>query len=193
MAVVGILSPDSVSTYTQTIDKCWDEVYSAPNGATVMCSVLNGLRLSFINSEEFSSRTCQSGLVYRGATSYSTQGNTSVGDWILYWWTVGQTHHILRHSSWESEEHVTSPPPYNGKKKQSCVYCKGDHFLSVCEVVTDVQKRLEIIKKGNLCYNCLGNHSHTGNSKFHCKICKHKHVHHTSQSLMLPSKLIRVI
>ena len=72
-----------------------------------------------------------------------------------------------------------NPPPYNRKKKQSCVYCKGDHFPSVCEVVTDVQKRLEIVKRGNLCYNCLGNHkvSHC-NSKFRCKICKHKH--HTS-------------
>lgn len=73
----------------------------------------------------------------------------------------------------------TNPPPYSGKKKQSCVYCKGDHFPSACDVVTDVQKRLEIVKRGNLCYNCLGNHKVSlCNSKFRCKNCKRKH--HTS-------------
>ena len=67
----------------------------------------------------------------------------------------------------------------NGKKKPLCVYCKGDHSPSMCEVVSDVQRRLDIVKKGNLCYNCLGNHKVSlCNSKFRCKNCRHKH--HTS-------------
>ena len=70
-------------------------------------------------------------------------------------------------------------PPSNGKKKPLCVYCKGDHSPSVCDVVNDVQKRLEIVKRGNLCFNCLGNHKVSlCNSKFRCRNCKHKH--HTS-------------
>ena len=57
--------------------------------------------------------------------------------------------------------------------------CKGDHFPSVCDVGTDVKKHLEIDKRGNLCYNCLGNHKVAlCKSKFRCKHCKHKH--HTS-------------
>ena len=51
------------------------------------------------------------------------------------------------------------PPPRNGKKKQLCVYCKGDHSSSICDIVKDIQKRLEIGKSRNLCFNCLSNHS----------------------------------
>ena len=59
------------------------------------------------------------------------------------------------------------------------MYYKGNRFPSVCDVVTDVQKSLEIVKRGNLCYNCLGNHKVAlCKSKFQCKHCKHKH--HTS-------------
>ena len=70
-------------------------------------------------------------------------------------------------------------PSSNGKKKPLCVYCKGDHSPSMCEVVSDVQRQLDIVKKGNLCYNCLGNQKVSlCNSKFRCKNCRHKH--HTS-------------
>ena len=70
-------------------------------------------------------------------------------------------------------------PPRNCKKKQLCVYYKGDHSSSVCDIVTDVQKRLEIGKRGNLCFNCLGNHKVSlCNSKFRYRNCKHKR--HTS-------------
>ena len=57
--------------------------------------------------------------------------------------------------------------PSNGKKSVICVYCKGKHSSIVCDVVTDSQKRLDIIKGENLRFNCLG--------KFRCKNCKHKH------------------
>ena len=52
--------------------------------------------------------------------------------------------------------HNSIPPPHNGKKKQLFMYCKGDHSSSVCDIVTVVQKRLEIGKRGYLCFNCLG-------------------------------------
>ena len=65
------------------------------------------------------------------------------------------------------------------KKKLACVYCRGSHSPTACNIVTDYQKHLEIVKKTNICFNCLGHHevSQCG-SKFCCKKCKHKH--HTS-------------
>ena len=70
-------------------------------------------------------------------------------------------------------------PINSDKKKLACVYCRGSHSLNARNVVTDYQKRLEIVKKANICFNCLGHHkiSQCG-SNFRCKRCKHKH--HTS-------------
>ena len=71
------------------------------------------------------------------------------------------------------------PLTSNGKKKLPCVYCKGEHSPNACTAVTDYQKRLDIVKKENLCFNCLGKHKISQcNSKFRCKRCSHKH--HTS-------------
>ena len=65
------------------------------------------------------------------------------------------------------------------KKKPLCIYCKGEHFPNVCTVVTDYQKRLDVVKRENLCFNCLGKHKISQcNSKFRCKHCNRKH--HTS-------------
>ena len=64
-----------------------------------------------------------------------------------------------------------------GKKKEPvCVFCKGTHPTYACETVTDHQKRLEIVKRDNRCFNCLAHHkvSHC-QSRFRCKKCKKKH------------------
>ena len=64
-------------------------------------------------------------------------------------------------------------------KKPTCVYCKGPHSSGTCEVVKDHQKRLDIIKQGKLCFNCLGHHKVSNcNSKYRCRKCGRKH--HTS-------------
>jgi len=40
--------------------------------------------------------------------------------------------------------------------KKSCLFCKSpSHAPSRCEVITDTQKRIEVVKKENLCFNCL--------------------------------------
>ena len=41
-------SLDSVSMYTQATDSCWAVIYSAPNGATAICSLLVGFKLSLM-------------------------------------------------------------------------------------------------------------------------------------------------
>ena len=38
------------------------------------------------------------------------------------------------------------------------VFCKGAHPTHACETVTDHEKRLEIVKRDNLCFNCLAHH-----------------------------------
>ena len=64
--------------------------------------------------------------------------------------------------------------------KKSCTFCKSPtHLTSRCDVITDTQKRITIVKKENLCFNCLGHHRISQcQSKYRCKLCKRKH--HTS-------------
>ena len=61
--------------------------------------------------------------------------------------------------------------------KKSCIFCKSpSHASSRCEVITDTQKRIEVVKKRNLCFNCLGHHKVSQcQSKYQCKFCKRKH------------------
>ena len=70
-------------------------------------------------------------------------------------------------------------PPHQGNNKDTCVFCKGLHFSAHCDVVRDAQQRLDIVKKGRYCFNCLG-HQRVLQcpSKLRCKMCRQKH--HTS-------------
>ena len=40
----------------------------------------------------------------------------------------------------------------NGRK---CVFCDGDHWSNKCRIVSDVQARKDLLKKGNRCFMCL--------------------------------------
>ena len=61
-------------------------------------------------------------------------------------------------------------------KKLVCTYCKGAHTANNCNVVTDPDKRLEIVKKERLCFNCLALHKVSEcKSKQSCKTCKRRH------------------
>ena len=68
---------------------------------------------------------------------------------------------------------------WDSKRKHPCVYCSGSHAPSICDVVTDQQKRLEIVKQKRLCLNSLAHHKISQcNSKFRWCRCTWKH--HTS-------------
>ena len=55
--------------------------------------------------------------------------------------------------------------------RASTTYMRSDKRL--------YQRQLDIVKKGNLCYNCFAHHKVSQcTSRFHCKKCKKKH--HTS-------------
>ena len=67
-------------------------------------------------------------------------------------------------------------PPHQGNNKNTCVFC---NFSARCDVVRDAQQRLDIVKKGRHCFNCLGHHRVLQcPSKLCCKTCRQKH--HTS-------------
>ena len=67
----------------------------------------------------------------------------------------------------------------NKNRQQQCVFCKKNHSAHNCDVVTDYQKCINIVKEGYLCYNCLAHHRVSQcTSKFCCRKCKKKH--HTS-------------
>ena len=77
---------------------------------------------------------------------------------------------------------VNSKPPRstkpNDKGPQSCAFCKGPHTANQC-TITDHQRRLDIVKQNNLCFNCLGKHRvSTCSSRHRCRKCHRKH--HTS-------------
>ena len=45
------------------------------------------------------------------------------------------------------------------QRRPSCVYCGDPHAPDNCKSVVDQQKRMDIIKRDKLCFNCLGHHS----------------------------------
>ena len=65
----------------------------------------------------------------------------------------------------------------SGKRKGPlCIFCKGAHPTHTCESVTEHQKRLEIVQREKLCFNCLAHHKVSQfQSKFRCKKCKKRH------------------
>ena len=65
------------------------------------------------------------------------------------------------------------------KGQPSCIFCKRPHTSHQCIVITDQQRRLDIVKQNHLCFNCLAKHKVSQcTSKFRCRHCKRKH--HTS-------------
>ena len=74
----------------------------------------------------------------------------------------------------------------DSRKKHQCVYCSGSHTPSICDVVTDQQKPLAIVKQKRLFFNCLAHHKISQcNSKFICRHCKRKH--HTTLYINIES------
>ena len=52
---------------------------------------------------------------------------------------------------------INSKTPHSNKVhdrgSQSCVFCKGPHSANQCTIITDHQKRLDIVKRNHLCFN----------------------------------------
>ena len=44
------------------------------------------------------------------------------------------------------------------KGPQSCAFCKGPHAAHLCTAISNHQRRPDIVKQNNLCFNCLARH-----------------------------------
>ena len=65
------------------------------------------------------------------------------------------------------------------QRRPSCVYCGDPHAPNNCKSVIDQQKRMDIIKRDKLCFNCLGHHKFSQcKSRYRCHHCNRRH--HTS-------------
>ena len=63
--------------------------------------------------------------------------------------------------------------------KRMCLFCKGEHSPTDCNVVTDKERRHSIVRDTRACFNCLNRHSVSKcKSQNRCKVCHQKH--HTS-------------
>ena len=51
---------------------------------------------------------------------------------------------------------ATSRP--DTRKPLKCIFCKGPHPASQCDAIPDPSKRMDIVKREKLCFNCLGHH-----------------------------------
>ena len=69
--------------------------------------------------------------------------------------------------------HQHPPQLSNSRKPLSCIYCKQQPSPNSCDKITNPQDRLAIIKKNNLCFNCLAHHKVSQCiSKFRWRHCK---------------------
>jgi len=73
---------------------------------------------------------------------------------------------------------VTAVMASDGKPK--CCYCRQNHPSVSCKIVTDVAKRIAILKKSARCFVCLERHhmSRDCRSTVACSLCNGRH--HTS-------------
>ncbi len=87
----------------------------------------------------------------------------------------------------QSEDHYRSTASFHTgamsrpeqRKPPRCAFCKGSHPATQCDAIPDQSKRMDIVKREKLCFNCLGHHRVSQcQSKGRCKRCKERH--HTS-------------
>ena len=65
------------------------------------------------------------------------------------------------------------------RKPPKCIFCKGLHPATQCDNIPEPSKRMDIVKREKLCFNCLGHHRVSQcQSRGRCKRCKERH--HTS-------------
>ena len=73
----------------------------------------------------------------------------------------------------QDEERINHGHRYSGKtlnvssKIRKCVFCGSDkHYSGRCNIVTDIEKRNELLKSNRVCFNCLKG----GHQRKNCKV-----------------------
>ena len=74
--------------------------------------------------------------------------------------------------------HVMTEALMTGTRPLICAFCSKEHYHDKCPIVTDPEKRKEIVRKERLCYKCLfKNHNirkcRSKRNCFHCKSSSH--------------------
>ena len=81
--------------------------------------------------------------------------------------------------------HPAKPSDATKPRPVTCAFCKGPHFPTACTKVTDIDKRIDIVKRDYLCYyNCLGSHKLRS-----CKSAKRCRPAHDGQNSGLAQRL----
>ena len=70
-------------------------------------------------------------------------------------------------------------PKIKQTRDKVCLFCEDSHHPNTCNKVTNLNERMDIVKKKSVCFNCFGNHRVSRcNSKSSCLKCGKRH--HTS-------------
>ncbi len=74
-------------------------------------------------------------------------------------------------------------PKFQREVEKLCVFCERVH-QDECNTVSDISVRISIVKKKELCFNCLSKSHQAVNcpSRFRCRKCKGKHHSFTCES-----------
>ena len=67
----------------------------------------------------------------------------------------------------------TRPLPAGNQIK--CAYCRGGHYSASCDRVTDLQSRLEILRRDRRCFVCLRFGHQSRSCSLNCRRCHGKH------------------
>ena len=75
-------------------------------------------------------------------------------------------------------DNATASALLSGEGKFSCLFCKGNHRVSECHVVTNIEERKGILKKQGRCFICLRRVGHLArncDSNIQCLGCQGRH------------------
>lgn len=101
-------------------------------------------------------------------------GNIPCGESQAEYSTPATTQAFLTHTAKYKGQASHHPP--SGTRQKTCAFCKGTHFSAECRKVPDVDKRLDIVRRDHMCFNCLGNHQAIRcRSTKRCFKCQRKH------------------
>ena len=100
--------------------------------------------------------------------------------------TARENFEYLKQNSFGSKEeskNFTTSSLHTQVRLKKCVFCKCEnHNTDQCRIVTDIDTRREILKKGNVCFKCLksGHNRRNCRNKIKCFPCKTEGNHPTA-------------
>ena len=100
--------------------------------------------------------------------------------------TAREHFEYLKQNSFDSKvesKNFTTSSLHTQARLKKCVFCKcEDHYSDQCRITTHIDKRREILKKGNICFRCLkpGHIKKNCRNNIKCFPCKAEGNHHTA-------------